>query len=133
MASTLQCSDVSGKVDCFLPARDKDSHVLCINCCGKNYTADDRCTDCHNWTDEKWGKGYCLLRKVSYSAGEGEGEEGCLPLFLLFSGFSTLSVMPMFLLNITPDSFDNAVTMMDGTSDVCTTTSVVTLLVNGET
>ena len=51
------------------------------------------------------------------------------PLFRIFN----TQCYAMFLLNITPDSFDNAVTMMDGTSDVCTTTSVVTLLVNGET
>ena len=40
----------------FFPAKDKDSHMLCTNCHGKCFIADDGCGDCHDWTDEKWEK-----------------------------------------------------------------------------
>ena len=58
MASTPhKYPGVAGKIcNHFLPAKDKSSHWLCSNCHGKIYSADDHCSDCHNWTDEKWEK-----------------------------------------------------------------------------
>ena len=49
--------------------------------------------------------------------------------FLHFSGFSSPSVMLMPLSNITSDSFDNAVTKANGTSDMCITIFVTTSLI----
>ena len=56
MASTPhQFPGTAGMVcNCSLPVKDKDSHTLCTNCCGKCCTAGDRCEDFHNWTDEYW-------------------------------------------------------------------------------
>ena len=48
-----QYPGTAGKVcNCFLTTKDKDSHMLCINCHGKSCTADGCYTDCRNWTDE---------------------------------------------------------------------------------
>ena len=42
------CLGTSGKVcNGFLPAKDKDLHLLCVSCRGKECPADDHCDDCH--------------------------------------------------------------------------------------
>ena len=48
----------TGKVcNPFLPAKDKDFHVLCTSFFfGKCCTADDRFSDCHDWADKIWEK-----------------------------------------------------------------------------
>ena len=40
----------------FLPAVDKDPHLLCCNCKGKKCSMDDWCSDCHDCTDNMWMK-----------------------------------------------------------------------------
>ena len=62
--------------------KDKDRHTLCNNCRGKSCSADDRCSHCHDWTDERWEKVIACHWKASYSAGgEGEGEVFFFPFF----------------------------------------------------
>ena len=58
MASTPhQCPGTTGKTcSSFLPVKDEGSHTLCISCCGKSCTVDERCWDCHDSTVEKWEK-----------------------------------------------------------------------------
>ena len=58
MVSTpRQCSDVAGKVcNHFLPVKDKEPYTLCSNSRSKSCNADDCCSDCHDWFDEKWDK-----------------------------------------------------------------------------
>ena len=58
MAFTPQeCSSVEGEVyNHFLPVQKKDSHTLSTNRLGKSCNADDCCSDCRDWTDEKWEK-----------------------------------------------------------------------------
>ena len=54
---SCQCLRVAGRVyDCLLLAMDKDPHFLCSNYRGKECNMEDRCSGCHNWTDEMWTK-----------------------------------------------------------------------------
>ena len=58
MAFTLhQCPGKVGKVsNCFLPAKDANSHALCPNCRCKSSIADHCCECCCDWTIERWEK-----------------------------------------------------------------------------
>ena len=55
MVSTpCHCSGIADKMcNIFLPAKDKDSHMLCNICKCKSCNAEGRCSDCHDRTDEK--------------------------------------------------------------------------------
>ena len=57
VSSPCKCSGTVGKVcSQFLPAKDKDPHLLSMNCRSKECIVDDCCGDCHNWSDEMWQK-----------------------------------------------------------------------------
>ena len=44
---------MKGKVcNQFLPSKKHDRHRLCVACRGKSCKLDDRCEDCHNWSDD---------------------------------------------------------------------------------
>ena len=58
MVSSLhQYLGTAGKVcNRFLLARDKDPHLLYVSCRAKKRSADDRCSNCHDWDDNIWQK-----------------------------------------------------------------------------
>ena len=52
--SPHQCPGVAWKVcSCFLSTKENDPHLLCTSCRGKACVLEDRCEDCHDWSDEK--------------------------------------------------------------------------------
>ena len=86
-----KCPGIAGKVcNRFLPARDNDPHRLCTSCQGETCNIDDRCEDCHDWTDDMW---HCLgeyLPKLSVQWSERRRREQRLLPPLLLLGFSPL-------------------------------------------
>ena len=73
VSSPRQCPGNAEKVCyCFLLARDNDPHQFCTFCQGKTCNINDRCEECHDWTDDMW-----------YRVGVEEGDE-CESRFLLF-------------------------------------------------
>ena len=86
-----QCSGMAGEVcSHFLPAKDKNSHKLCINCHGKCCTADDCCEDYHDWAGIKWDKVSACHEK---SPIQWEKKKRKAKSSSSFAGFSSPSVM----------------------------------------
>ena len=54
MSSPQKCTEVEGKVcNCFLPSKENDPDRLCVACRGKAYKYDNRCKECHDWSDDR--------------------------------------------------------------------------------
>ena len=55
MSSLHQYPETVGKMcNCFLPARDKDPHLSCNSCRGKECNVDNCCGNCHDRDDTMW-------------------------------------------------------------------------------
>ena len=54
VSSPHQCPGVAGKVcNRFLQVKENVPCHLCTSCQGKTSVLEDRCEDCHDWSDEK--------------------------------------------------------------------------------
>ena len=53
VSSPQKCLGIEDKV-CgrFMPSKEHDPRRLCIARCGKSYTSDGRCEECHDWPDD---------------------------------------------------------------------------------
>ena len=129
MASTPhQCLVVAGKVcNHFILAKDNDSHTLCTNCHGKCFTSDDCCADCHNWTDKNWEKVSVHHEKLAIQ--REKKKELKAKSSSCFLGLTLPFIMPVPLSKMQAISYDASVSMTNASSDMCTTTFVITFLV----
>ena len=116
-ALPCQCPGTAGKVCTrFLPAKDKDPHLLCTNCRHKECNAEDLCGECHNWSDEMWIK---VIDFISKLAAQREKKEERKVKSSSLSGFlSSKSI----LLSELSGSLDSA-----GISTVASSTSLCTV------
>ena len=90
----------------------------------------DHCADCHDWTDEKWEKASAYHEKLAIQHVKKEERKEVKSSFSFpFSGFSSPSVIPIPISNITFDSFDIVITITNASSDAFATTFVTTSLV----
>ena len=94
MASTPhQCPGTASKVcNRFLPADDKDSHMLYFNCYGKSCTAHERCMDCHDWTDDKGERVSAYHEKLAIQLEKDRKAKSNYYTFFFFFFFLKLSI-----------------------------------------
>ena len=54
VSSPQQCCGMEGKVyGQFLPSKEHDPHRLCVSCQWMSCHQDNRCDECHDWTEER--------------------------------------------------------------------------------
>ena len=103
-----QCPENAGKVcNRFLPVRDNDPHQFCASCRGKTCNIDDRCEDCHDWTDYMWHRLGEYLAKLSVQQErKKERRAKAASSSSSFSGFSPSMPVPLCQLS---SPYDNVV------------------------
>ena len=130
VSSPCQCSGTLEKVcNCFLPARDKDPHLLCSSCRGRECNIDDCCVDYHSWDDEMWHKVSDYHAKLAVQRErKKERKAKAASSSSSFSCFS--SFMPVPLCELSSSSTDSAViTSVASSSLVCPVTLTLSLLI----
>ena len=81
----------------FLPSKENDPYRLCVACRVKSCKIDDRCEECHNWSDDCCIRVSDYMHKLSLQREkkcERKAMASSLPLFFS-SGFSSLMLIPL--------------------------------------
>ena len=111
-----------------LPAVDKNPHTLCNSCGGRECSADDRCGDFYNWSDEMWAEvSHYHFKLAAQREKKKKRMAKASSSPSSFTGF--LPSMPVPLHNLS-SSFDTVVTSsIASTGHTCHVTYAASLLV----
>ena len=101
----------------FLPSRENNPHRLCVACRGKSCRSDDRCEECHDWSDDHCGRVSKYMNKLSLQR-EKRRNRKAKASSSSFSGFSPSMPVPLYQL---PSSAGTGV-VMTTPSSVCAVT-----------
>ena len=77
----------------FFPTVDKDPHSLCTNCLRKECNIEDRCSNCHDWSDEMWNKVSTCRIKLAVQREKKERKAKCLVKLEIFLLIFCVSVV----------------------------------------